>query len=205
MRSPFIPEPSLHSMANKFGDFRCPEEAKTLTLVKTLFFAGTFAGIAFLALFGGRLSKVTLMKISCSCTILGMILVLTSSSLLMGSIGFFFCLFCGLINAQISYSYSIEIMSPLYRQTIFMAISISFCLGYFLNTLSFYVLRDFQKVLLCCYGPLILIVFFSFLFFIKASPIWMISKLSPEESLSQLAFIAKINQRESFDISVQEI
>ena len=62
MRSPFIPNnPTMISLANEFGDYRCDEEKLQLDFIITLMYVGNVVGFLGLTLVGDMFGRKNLM------------------------------------------------------------------------------------------------------------------------------------------------
>jgi hypothetical protein len=82
-----------------------------------------------------------------------------------------------------------------------MLIMATFSVGGLANVLWFYLLRDFQLVLLYCYLVPAVLATAALIFFVKDTPICMVTKGSPEKALKGLRFIAEVNGRD-FDLTL---
>lgn len=77
-----------------------------------------------------------------------------------------------------------------------------FSLGALVNVLWFYLLPNFQEVLIFFYLIPLVIVTIGFLLFVKDTPICMVSKLKAHKAHRGLKFIAQLNKKEDFDLTV---
>jgi hypothetical protein len=81
----------------------------------------------------------------------------------------------------------------------------SYCLGGLANVLWYYVIGNFQIVLIVCYAVPSLAVLAGLLYYAKDTPICLMSKYSAEEAYNSLKFIAEANKKEDFDMTVEEV
>ena len=71
--------------------------------------------------------------------------------------------------------------------------------------LWYYLITDFTYVLVYCYIVPGVILMGAFVFFVKDTPIGLVTKVSAERAYASLAFIAKVNKKDSFDLTVEEM
>lgn len=174
---------------------------EVITLIKTLAFAGNLCGTIFLALFGGLLSKATFLFWSLFMKVVGLTMIGLSVNMWMGGFGVFLCLFGGMMNLQVCYTYITETVSKNHRQKLSMILSSVYSIGGMYNALCFYIFPNYQIVLLGCYGIPTVILLFALLYFVRDTPFWLITRLAPEKALKELRFIAKLNAKEDFDMT----
>lgn len=205
-RSTYIPEATLTSLANLYGDYRCPSEQSELDLIQTFIFSGFPIGIFVLALLGGLVSKKALILGNMIITIIGMALIVASSSVIMGGAGMFCCILGLNINLHACFPFITETVSKHYRSTFSMLLSVFDTLGGLANVLWFYLLRDYKQVILFCYLIPAVLATAALVFFVKDTPICMITKASAAKAHQDLHFIAKVNGKgDTFDLTIQEL
>lgn len=193
----------MTSLPNTFGDYRCPSEMSELDLIQTFMFSGFAIGIFVLALLGGLVSKKTLILGNMFITIIGMVLMVMSSSVIMGGAGMFCCILGLNINLHACFPFITETVSQNYRSTYSMLLSVFDTFGGLANVLWFYLLRDFKLVILYCYLLPAVLVTGALIFFVKDTPICMITKSSPEKAHEGLYFIAKTNGKDAeFNLTI---
>jgi len=66
-------------------------------------------------------------------------------------------------------------------------------------------LGNFTFVLIYFYLIPGLLLMMALIFFVKDTPIGLVSKATAERAYISLAFIAKINQKDDFDLTIKEI
>ena len=92
------PNPTMISLANQFGDFRCPDEKLKLDFIITLMYIGNVAGFLGLTLVGDMLGRKMLMFVNLCICALGMTITIFCANLTMAGIGLFIST-CGVQNA----------------------------------------------------------------------------------------------------------
>lgn len=95
----YVPRPSMISLVNKFGDFRCASEQSQINSIITLMYGGVLCGILLLSLLGGRMGRKKLMLLNMCLGVIGIFLTALSVNVLMGGVGMFMALF-GLKNSH---------------------------------------------------------------------------------------------------------
>ena len=75
-RGGFRPVPSMRTIANKFGDYRCPEEKMIIDGVITIMYVGNVVGFLFITLIGGLLGRKMLLIINIGIVVVGLLLVI---------------------------------------------------------------------------------------------------------------------------------
>lgn len=134
--------------------------------------------------------------------LVGMGLVRVAPSIVVGGLGMFWCIFGLNINVNICYPFITETVSQRYRPMFSMLIAVFYALGSLGNVLWFYLLRNFEDVIIYCYGVPSILLTLAIIFFIQDAPICMITKSSPEKALQGLKHIAKVNQKVYFDLTI---
>lgn len=75
-RSHFVPTPSMYSLANEFGDYRCAKEKMELDFVITMMYVGTVVGFLGLTLAGDLVGRKLLMVVCLGINVAGLLLVI---------------------------------------------------------------------------------------------------------------------------------
>ena len=75
-REPYIPEPMIHSLANRFGDYRCESEMSYLNIFKSLLYFGTVVGMMFVSVAGDLFGRRTLIIAFLSMTLTGVLMAI---------------------------------------------------------------------------------------------------------------------------------
>lgn len=159
-------------------------------------YSGFPIGILALALLGDLITKKRFMLVNMFLSIIGLVMVVAAQGVLVGGIGMFLCIFGLNINLNICFPYVTETVSSKYRPSFSMLIMASYSVGALANVFWFYIFRDYSPVLIYFYGIPAVFSTLSLIFFIKDSPICMITKSSPERALRGLKHVAKINNKE---------
>jgi MFS family permease len=108
--------------------------------------------------------------------IMGMVLLTLSPWVWLCVIGMFMAMGGCIISYNLTYIFITELVEEKKRQTHKVIISAIFSVGALLNVLWFYVLPNFEIVLLAFYGLPLLIVGILFLLFFKDTPASLITK-----------------------------
>jgi MFS family permease len=91
-RSSFLSSPSMTTLADKMGDYRCSDEAATLSLAILFMYTSTIFAFLILTIFGDYLGRKNAIVIGLIATIGGLIITLVSPSLFMAAAGLFIAL-----------------------------------------------------------------------------------------------------------------
>lgn len=75
-RLPYIPTPTINSLANDLGDHRCPSQRSNIDNIIAAMFFGIVLGYFLQTLFGELFSRKMLMLINFTCYLIGIIIVL---------------------------------------------------------------------------------------------------------------------------------
>lgn len=86
-----------------------------------------------------------------------------------------------------------------------MAIQLFYGLGVLINVLWYYAIGDWQIILIAFYLVPLVFVIIGSIFFIKDTPMCLVTRYKSERALKAFAFIAKINKKADFFISQREI
>ena len=143
-------------------------------------YAGSLLGVLFMSLSGDLLGRKTLILLNLIMMMIGMCLTIWCANLWMAGIGIGLCVFGGKNNFNLTVIYMTETTSKKYRQILSVLIHTCYCAGGLFNVLWYYVIADFQNVLIYCYGLPSIFVAIILIFFVKDTPICLISKHSPQ-------------------------
>ena len=91
-RSKFLSTPTLRTLADKMGDYRCSEEAATLSLAILFMYLSTIFAFLILTVFGDHLGRKKVIIIGLITMIGGLIMTLFSPTLFMAAGGLFIAL-----------------------------------------------------------------------------------------------------------------
>ena len=100
-RLPFIPEPSIVSFANRFGDFRCPSERAELNFIITILYSGPLLAFLLTFLLGNVIRSKIIMLGGLTIALIGALLLALSPVFWLGVLGMF------LLGTGISISYNL--------------------------------------------------------------------------------------------------
>ena len=78
---------------------------------------------------------------------------------------------------------------------------IFFAVGALMNVPWFYFIKDYRTILFVCFAIPEFISILVLVFFIKDVPISLVNHLTASQVLSDLQYIAKINQKQDFDLT----
>ena len=98
IRSP----PSMISVSNKFGDYRCDPEAGELTLMMTLAYSGVVFCVLFMSIMGDIIGRKNLIFINLLMMIAGFLLIIACNSIWMAGAGLFLCVFGAKNNCNLT-------------------------------------------------------------------------------------------------------
>lgn len=79
----------MRTLANEFGDFRCPEEKLQLDFVITLMYVGTVVGSLVLTMVGDLVGRKRLMIACLATNVIGLAIVISSVNIEMAAAGLF--------------------------------------------------------------------------------------------------------------------
>lgn len=132
-RLAFVPESSIKTITNDFGDFRCSAENITLAGAISLILFAKAAGALMMAIIGDRLSRKLLMILSQFLVVIGLAIALTGSSLSTIGWGLFFAL-AGIQNCfYLTFAILTEEVSEMQRSVSTVLIQMMFGLGMLMN------------------------------------------------------------------------
>jgi MFS family permease len=192
-RHPFVPLPSMSTLANNLGDYRCEEEAAILSLHISFMYANGIVAFILLSVLGEWLGRKKVIVIGMIVMIGGIALALFSTSLLMAVAG----LFVGLVGAQWHFNvglvYISETVAESHRHKFMVIAQFFHGFGVLANTGYYYGLRDWRQVFLFGYVAPAAVLLVALLCVVTDTPICLIQKYSSEEALAQFLKIAKIN------------
>ena len=94
---------------------------------------------------------------------------------------------------NLSYVYLTEYVDESRRQYYKVVLASMFSIGALVNVLWFYLIPNFEVVMLALFALPVLILIVIFIIFFKDTPISLITKNSSEKAYKNLLFIAKIN------------
>ena len=147
--------------------------------METVMYLGNLLGFVAIAILGGFVGKRALALINLVIFLFGLLLTIFAVNLLMGGIGLFFTTLGSNIIIQVCYIYVMETASDKHRQGITALMSAIFSVGALLNVLWFYLLPNFETVLIFFYVIPLVVIGVIFFFLVKDAPICMVSRLKP--------------------------
>jgi MFS transporter, OCT family, solute carrier family 22 (organic cation transporter), member 4/5 len=168
-------------------------------------YAGSLLGVFFMSLMGAILGRKTLILINLATMMAGILLTILCVNLWMAGFGILLCVFGGKNNFNLCVIFMTETTSKKYRQEFSVMIHTFYCLGGLLNVLWYYTIGDYKIVLICCYALPSLFALTAVIFFVKDTPISLISNHTAEEAFKSLQFMARVNKKSDFDLTVEEV
>ena len=107
-REAYIPTPTIYSLSNKFGDYRCEADQAQVTIIKTLMYGGALLGFVCCSLLGDLVGSKSLMLGGLIMNLVGLLKIMASSSLTTAGFGLFFCLFGLTVSYGVSFVFVTE-------------------------------------------------------------------------------------------------
>lgn len=168
-------------------------------------FVGIVAGFFGLTLFGDYVGRKRLMIINLFIAMTGLLITLFCVSLHMAAVGLFL-ITCGIQNAfNIAFNFISETIAEEKRDKLEVSIQLFYGLGV-LNVLWFWSVKHWRIIYIAFYLAPLTCVIIVFIFFIKDTPMCLITRYSSEEALSIFHKIARMNNVSTFDeVTVEEI
>ena len=155
-----------------------------------------------LALFGDYLGRKRLMQIGLVMILGGMAMATFSVNLIMGAAGMLIsCMGCEWIYTM-SLLFISETVSEKYRDHFLVISQLFYGVGHLGNPGFYYLLRDWQFVFLYFYAIPAILLILSLSFFVVDTPMCLINYLSPNKARKALFWVAKINGKKDFYISL---
>lgn len=192
-RPPPPPE-SIHSLANHFGDFRCPGEELGFDTVIAFMFFGAAMGFLCLTLFGELVGRKLLMQINLGMHVLGMALTVFCANVYMAAAGLFLAAF-GISNAYIICFYFIlEVVADEWREKMSVMCQTFYGVGVMLDILWYWWIRDWQIILGACYLLPALAAFLIMTLLVEDTPSCLVLRNSSEKALRAFLAMARMNQ-----------
>ncbi len=111
-RREYIPDSSMQTLASKFGDFRCSDEANTINIVILIMYVGLIFSYLLMSLFGDFFGRRTFVLIGALATILGTLFALFVKNLYLAAVG----LLLGVFGVQVIYGISFNIISEIVKE-----------------------------------------------------------------------------------------
>ena len=137
--------------------------------------------------------------------LLGIFILVFTSSLGLGVLGLVLLTFGLIIPYNLTYIFITEMVEESRRQNYKIVVAAIFSAGGLANVLFFYLVPNFQKVMLFFYGIPILAIIVVFIVFFKDTPISLITKNTPEDAFKHLRDIARMNGIEEPELTVEEV
>jgi OCT family organic cation transporter-like MFS transporter 4/5 len=204
-RAQFLPEKSMNTLANEFGDYRCSNEKMTLDSIITLMYVGTLVGFLLLTFVGDLLGRKLLLTICCSLGVVGLIITIFCANITMAGIGLFLAT-VGVQNSfNICFYFISETISEEYREKVSVAIQLFYGLGVLLNNLWYFMVGDWQIIFAVFYFIPMVAVTIGSIVIIKDTPICLVMRNTPLKALRDFRYIAKMNKIKNFKMDVEEI
>ena len=192
----------MSTMANKFGDYRCPIDSQQLDISVMIIYSSAIVAYVILTFFGDYLGRKRLKQIGLLLVLGGLAMTIFSVNLVMGSVGMMIsCLGCEWIYTM-SLLFISETVSNRYRDH-FLVISQTFYgVGHLGNAAFYYFIRDWQFVFIYLYAIPTLLVLLALTIFVVDTPICLIDYLTPNKARKALFWVAKINGKKDFYVTL---
>jgi MFS family permease len=204
-REPYVPTPSMYSLANEFGDYRCAKEKMELDFVITMMYVGTVVGFLGLTLAGDLVGRKLLMVVCLGINVVGLLLVIFCANIEMAAFGLFLST-VGIQNAfNVCFYFLSETVAESHREKFSVAIQLFYGLGVLSNVGWYYFVGDWQLIMALFYFAPSVIVTAAVVFFVRDTPICLVTRNSPTKALLAFKHIAKFNKVESLHLTVEEI
>lgn len=179
----FIPEKSMQTLANKFGDFRCPQEKLQIDSLITLTYVGTVVGFLLLSFVGDLLGRKRLMIICMTGVVIGLVITIFCESLVTAGIGLFIAS-VGVQNAfNICFYFISQTVSEDFREKASVAIQLFYGLGVLLNVLWYFWIKDWQMIFVLFYFLPAVASTIGIVIIVRDTPICLVMRNSPSKAL----------------------
>jgi MFS family permease len=203
-RGPYIPSPSINTLGNKFGDYRCQDEKLELEFVMTMMYVGNVVGFLGLTLVGDLMGRKRLMIGNLFVALLGLLITMFCVSLPMAAVGLFLVT-CGIQNSfNVCFYFISETMSDHQREMYEVLIQLFYGLGVLINVLWYYAVGDWQLIFGIFYFIPLVVVIVGMVKFIKDTPMCLIMRYTAKKAHRAFRYIAKLNKNK-FRVTVDEI
>jgi MFS family permease len=161
-------------------------------------YVGNVVGFLGLTLVGDVLGRKMLMLANLIICAVGMIITVFAVNLTMAGIGLFIST-CGIQNAfNICFYYIAETVSESHREKFSVAIQLFYGLGVLINVLWFYAVGNWQIILAVFYLVPLVMVIIGVYFFVRDTPICLVTRYTPSVAVKEFNFIAKMNKKDEF-------
>lgn len=191
----------MHTLSNVFGDYRCDEAHLTIALIITIMYVGNVVGFLGLTLVGDLMGRKMLLVVNLFLVVVGLMLTIMCQTLTMAGIGLFITT-CGIQNAfNVCFYFIAETMSEDYREKFSVAIQLFYGLGVLMNVLWYWWIADWQVIFVASYFAPLVVVIGGAIFFIRDTPMCLVTRYPVDWALRDFTFIAKKNGKTNFNLS----
>jgi MFS family permease len=168
-------------------------------------YVGSVVGFLLMTLVGDLIGRKLLMTICMLMTVAGLTITIFCVNLQMAGAG----LFLATVGIQDAYNvcffFIAETISEEYREKASVAIQLFYGLGVLLNVLWYYLVGDWQLIFAIFYFIPAVITTLGVVFIVKDTPICLVMRNTPLQALQDFRYIAKMNNKRSFKMDVEEI
>ena len=200
-----MPAKSMTSLANHFGDYRCDKEKLKLDFIETMMYVGGVVGFLISAVIGDLFGRKVLI-VGCMClTVLGLVITIFCSSLTMAAAGLFIATVGIQDGFNICFYFLAETVSEQYREKFSVAIQMFYGIGVLMNVPWYYLVGDWQLILVIFYFLPALATTLAIIVFVRDTPICLVLRNSTEKAYNDLLYTARMNRIESPNLSLAEI
>ncbi len=183
----------IHSLANHFGDYRCPSEKLGFDTLIAFMFFGAAVGFLCLTLFGEMVGKKVLMQINVAAYVVGLILTVFCVDLYMAGAGLFLAAL-GINNAYIICFYFImETCADENREKFSVICQAFYGVGVILDILWYWWIADWQIILVACFLVPAVVVLAMISLFVRDTPTCLVLRNESDVALREFQKIAKMN------------
>lgn len=164
-------------------------------------YVGNVVGFLGLTLVGDLMGRKMLLIVNLFLVVVGLMLVILCQSLIMAGIGLF-VITCGIQNAfNVCFYFIAETMSEEYREKFSVAIQLFYGLGVLLNVLWYWWIGDWQVIFVAAYFAPLVVVIGGSVFYLKDTPMCLVTRYHAYEALKDFTFIAKNNNKKDFNLT----
>ena len=179
-RAEFIPaDPFITSFANRFGDYRCPNQQSELDLIKSLYYFGKLMGYLLVAFLGDFFRSKTIVVGGITTTLIGIIVATTTGVFWLSLAGLFVMPMGLIMSYNLTYIYITEMVEQKSRQKYKIIIASVYNVGGLLNVFMYFVSHNFEIVLLGFFGGSLIVITTLFIVFFKDTPNSLVTKNTP--------------------------
>ena len=138
----YLPAPSMHTLANKFGDYHCSDSSSIINTLILIMFAGMIVAYLFMSIFGDYFGRKTFIIAGLPISIIGILMAILVKNIYLASVG----LLIGSFGTQIIFNICFTIISQIVveekRESCLVVFQVFYSLGQLTDTGFYFWLRD---------------------------------------------------------------